>query len=288
MSKQTTFPKYEVLNVEIDALTIAEANHLITDHAANPTSAAWYVTKPYSEFIDGVITSPARKAYLDQANLCLPDGIGICWATVFRYGGGRHWWRIITTGVSLILHPKSAYQFLPEKFAGPNAAWPLLELAAQRGLKVFLIGSPKNSSITKTVQTIQTKLPNLAIVGQLPGEIAGLTGPKLLAAVEAGLDLTELVATVNTSGADIILIGMGFPLQEAIMSRLQPLLRHGVMIGEGGTFDYDSFGGHQVRAPKLVQNIGLEWLWRLAHNPSRLGRQLAIPRLIWQVYREPR
>ena len=287
MSKQSVFPKYEVLGIEIDALTVAEATAYICDQAASRSSIS-YVTKPYSEFIDGVTRQPKYKGYLDNAELCLADGVGVCWATVFRYGGRPHWWRIISTGANLILKPRSAYQFLPEKFAGPNATWPLLEAAAERGLRVFLIGSPKFATIEHTQAIIQAKLPTLSIVGTLPGEIDGLSGPALLAAVENGLDMSKVTSAISGANADIILVGMGFPLQEAIMSRLQSHLSHGVMVGEGGTFDYDSFGGHQIRAPRLVQRVGLEWAWRLGLEPARIKRQLAIPRLIWRIWREPR
>ncbi len=70
------------------------------------------------------------------------------------------------------------------------------------------------------------------------------------------------------------------------MARLQEKLTHGVMIGEGGTFDYQQFGGKLPKAPGWVQKINLEWLWRLIRQPWRLKRQLAIPRFMWRVYQE--
>jgi N-acetylglucosaminyldiphosphoundecaprenol N-acetyl-beta-D-mannosaminyltransferase len=288
MSNQTAVKKYFVGGVEIDALTIAQANQLITGHARDKASLPWVVTKPYSEFIDGVKRHPERLRYLNDSDLCLPDGIGLCWAVTYKYGGERTLRRIVTTGARLVLSPRAAYQFLPEKFAGPNAAWPLLEAAAGMDLKVFLIGSPLGTSIEATARFINHRLPKLHIVGTLPGSIQGLTGALLLEQLENGLDITQLAASLNNAKPDLILIGMGFPLQEAVMSRLKSLLNHGVMIGEGGTFDYSSFGGHATRAPQIIQNIGVEWLWRLLSDPKRITRQRAIPRLIWSVYQEGR
>jgi N-acetylglucosaminyldiphosphoundecaprenol N-acetyl-beta-D-mannosaminyltransferase len=59
---------------------------------------------------------------------------------------------------------------------------------------------------------------------------------------------------------------------------------HGVFIGEGGTFDFESFGGERKRAPQWVQRVGLEWLWRLILQPGRILRQLAVPRFIYRVW----
>jgi N-acetylglucosaminyldiphosphoundecaprenol N-acetyl-beta-D-mannosaminyltransferase len=126
------------------------------------------------------------------------------------------------------------------------------------------------------------------LVGQASGAIGNVHGADLLAALKADLDVSPLADQIAQSGADLILVGMGFPLQETLMARLVDRLDHGVLVGEGGTFDYRSFGGRQARAPQLVQRVGLEWLWRLILDPRRIKRQLSIPRLIWKVYREPR
>jgi N-acetylglucosaminyldiphosphoundecaprenol N-acetyl-beta-D-mannosaminyltransferase len=123
------------------------------------------------------------------------------------------------------------------------------------------------------------------VVGSWPGVLEGMQGAALRAALPHEPVEAELVTDLHATRPDLILVGMGFPLQEELMAKLAPQLSHGVLIGEGGTFDYDSFGGVRTRAPRWVQTIGLEWLWRLATEPSRWRRQLAIPRFIWTVYR---
>jgi N-acetylglucosaminyldiphosphoundecaprenol N-acetyl-beta-D-mannosaminyltransferase len=72
------------------------------------------------------------------------------------------------------------------------------------------------------------------------------------------------------------------------MARLSPQLGHGVLIGEGGSFDFREMGGGIRRAPGPLRRLGLEWLWRLVREPRRLGRQLAIPRFVLAVQREAR
>ena len=72
------------------------------------------------------------------------------------------------------------------------------------------------------------------------------------------------------------------------MARLAPRLEHGVLIGEGGSFDFRELGGGIRRAPAPVRRLGLEWLWRLLREPSRLRRQLAIPQFVVLVQRRAR
>ncbi len=280
----SVFKQLPVMGVSFDVATVAEANAYICTQAADPTSTSFYVVKPYSEFIERAIRDPKILTYLSGARLRLADGMAICWASVYLYGGGHHWWRIISTGANLIFHPTSAYQFLPEKFAGANATWDLLKRAEDHHLRVFLIGSPRHNDIAKTAKAILNELPQITIAGTASGEIEGLMGLELLAALEAGLEVDTLAEQIELARADLILVGMGFPQQEAVMARLEVRLNHGVMVGEGGTFDYRSFGGRQPKAPKWMQSIGLEWLWRLIIDPRRIVRQLAIPRFIWQVW----
>jgi N-acetylglucosaminyldiphosphoundecaprenol N-acetyl-beta-D-mannosaminyltransferase len=96
--------------------------------------------------------------------------------------------------------------------------------------------------------------------------------------------LDELVASLRSARPDIILLGLGFPRQELAAAYITERINHGIIIGEGGTFDYRIFGGRTPKAPALMQRLGIEWLWRLALQPSRLRRQLAIPRFIYRIW----
>jgi N-acetylglucosaminyldiphosphoundecaprenol N-acetyl-beta-D-mannosaminyltransferase len=285
MSKQQNYPKYNLLGVVVDALTIKEANTYIVTWAKDHSRPAIYVTKPYVEFLDRAATDQKTARLLNEAELCLPDGVALSWAATYLYGGRHTLARLVTTLASIILRPASLTEQFPERFAGANATWSLLEAADQAGLKVLLVGSPHKSDLATTSATITARLPNIKIVGHAPGEINGLSGPMLAAALSSDTsDLSRLVAQIKSSGAELILIGMGFPLQELLMATLKHQLEYGVMVGEGGTFDYDSFGGHATRAPHAIQRLGLEWLWRLILDPTRWRRQLAVPRYISRIY----
>ncbi len=285
MSKQTIADKYKVLGVEIDALTKAQAAEHITNLAANPSEPACYITKPYVEFIDRAKNESEIRNLLNNSELCLPDGVALNWAVTFLYGGKHSFVRLLATGPGMIFNQKQLYKFLPDRFSGVNFTWQLLEQAEQAGLKVFLMGSPKDNDITHTAEIIKQRLPKINIIGTLPGEIDNLRGETLYRALRQNLDLTQHAAKLSQAKPDLILVGMGFPQQEMLCAKLAQQLPHGVLVGEGGTFDYASFGGKQKRAPGFIQRIGLEWLWRLILQPRRLGRQLAIPKFTYSVWR---
>jgi N-acetylglucosaminyldiphosphoundecaprenol N-acetyl-beta-D-mannosaminyltransferase len=70
----------------------------------------------------------------------------------------------------------------------------------------------------------------------------------------------------------------GAPYQEKWIAKHQKELKVDIATGQGGTFDYEA--GKIKRAPVWIQKIGMEWLWRLILQPSRIKRQMAIPKYI--------
>lgn len=276
---------YEILGVRVDALTMPEAATRIVDRAGDARQPAVYVVKPYVEFLAAAHTDTHLRQLLNASWMSLPDGVSNQWAAAYLYGGQAGWRRAIALGAGIVLRPQTLTAQVPERFGGTRFTWTLLEAAAKRELSVYLVGSPQGRDITMTAAAIRKRLPNLTIVGSWPGSLDGLSGGALLKALRLQPIEHALVADLKAKRPNIILVGMGFPLQEELMAKLAPQLHHGVLIGEGGTFDYDSFGGRRRKAPQAVQTIGLEWLWRLLLEPTRIRRQLAIPRFMRSVYR---
>ena len=263
--------KHNLLGVEVDALTMNQAVDQIAKIAENPKRPAVYVVKPYVEFIDAAFKQPATAKLLNEAELCLADGTALAWGTHYLYAGRHNLVRLFGTLTKIVLFPDGILQPLPEIFRGVDFSQKLIARCTRDGLKVFLIGSPKRSSISETAKFLKQTHPKLKIVGHFTGEL----NPELE---------LELIQTLKTATPDVILVGMGFPRQERLMSQLRGELKHGVLVGEGGTFDYLEFGGRIRRAPNWIRSIGLEWLWRLGREPFRFWRQLAIPRFIYYVY----
>jgi N-acetylglucosaminyldiphosphoundecaprenol N-acetyl-beta-D-mannosaminyltransferase len=130
-------------------------------------------------------------------------------------------------------------------------------LAAQKaGIKFYFLGA-KPGIAQKAGHKLKTLYPELEIVGIRDGYF------KLE-------DETALCSEIVASGADVLWIGMGSPVQESFAIRNQDKLKGLSWIRCcGGLFDH--MAGEKLRAPKWLQNIGFEWLFRAIQEPKRLG-----------------
>ena len=91
------------------------------------------------------------------------------------------------------------------------------------------------------------------------------------------------MARVRAAAPHVLLVAYGSPHQEFWIARNKERLGVPVSMGVGGTLDY--LAGRQRRAPALLQRLWLDWAFRLAAQPWRWRRMLAIPRFIWAVLR---
>jgi N-acetylglucosaminyldiphosphoundecaprenol N-acetyl-beta-D-mannosaminyltransferase len=266
----------------VDPLTRDQAVTTIIEQAVRPGGPSFYVVKPYVEFLDRAARDDTVRDLLNGAWLVLADGVGAQWAAYYRYGGPRSPGRLIGSLLDIMFRPARLATVLPQRFAGITFTRKLLEAARDQDVRVYLVGAPRASTITDTAGVLSQLVPGLRIVGTHDGRAPGLPAGR----VDAGW-YASLLEDLSRAQPDLILIGMSFPLQEEVMATIQPSLSHGVMIGEGGSFDYRQFGGLVRRAPRPLRAVGLEWLWRLLREPRRIRRQAAIPRFIWRVWRSP-
>ncbi len=142
-----------------------------------------------------------------------------------------------------------------------------------RKKKVAIIGSSK-PEITKL--TIQYKLdPNLVAHYEPPMHFI-----KNIDAVKQTVNFAE------ACGADIIFLAVGSPQQEIVSSQIQRKLSHGVILCVGASIDY--LTGKEKRAPKFIQAMYLEWLFRFAQSPIKRFRRYFIncPQIIYYLLRE--
>lgn len=284
MSSQNKYPKYNILGCQIDRLTLDETIEYVIGHVEHKKPPA-YMVKVYVELLDRAANDPQIKVLLNEANLSVPEGVSTQWAASYLYNGQPGLLRAIGLAFSIVFNPKAIKSPIPEKFGGTVFTLKLLEACERDGISVYLIGSPVDSDITATEKHILNRFPKLNIAGSHPGSLGALSGAELEQVLNDEPVEEELVEDIKQKKPDIIFVGMGFPLQEKVIAKVISQVKHGFFIGEGGTFDYDEFGGVFKKAPKWVQKIGMEWLWRLSLQPSRIKRQLVIPRFMWHVYR---
>lgn len=149
------------------------------------------------------------------------------------------------------------------RVAGADLWEALMARAGEEGTPVFLVGGkPEVLAQTQAKLRAQWKVN---IVGSQDGYFT----PEQRSA---------LFEQIHASGAKIVTVAMGSPKQEIFMRDCRQVHPHALYMGVGGT--YDVFTGHVKRAPKVWQNLGLEWLYRLLSQPSRITRQFRLLRYL--------
>lgn len=163
-------------------------------------------------------------------------------------------------GISLVRSIRKKYpQAKVSRIAGADLWEGLMARAGREGTPVFLIGG-KPGILAQTEEKLKRQW-NVNIVGSQDGYFT----PE---------EREALFARIAASGARIVTVAMGSPRQEILMRDCKRVYPEALYMGVGGT--YDVFTGNVRRAPKIWQRMGLEWLYRLIMQPSRLGRQLRL------------
>ena len=195
------------------------------------------------ELVMRALHDPAAAEAVLDADLRFPDGVGAVWAA------GRQ-------GVAGLA-----------RMPGIELAERLLAGAAQEGLSVYLLGAAEGVA-EEAARCLTERLPGLLVAG---------TGHGYFGLAEED----TVVAAVRASGARVLLVALGAPRQEVFLHRHRHELGAAVALGVGGSFDV--WAGRVTRAPGWTQRLGVEWLYRLAADPRRVRRQLALPRFAARV-----
>lgn len=97
-------------------------------------------------------------------------------------------------------------------------------------------------------------------------------------------DEPGIVAQIRQAAPDVLLVAMGIPRQEKFIDRHRQELGTPVMIGVGGTLDV--LAGRVRRAPRWMQRLGIEWVWRILSDPSKIHKVKLLPVFAWRVIRQ--
>ena len=156
---------------------------------------------------------------------------------------------------------------IPERSATTDYFLDAAETAQQFGLRFFLLGATEAVN-ARCAELLKQRYPGLEIVGRRNGYFARE-------------DEAAVCDEINASGADVVWVGLGVPLEQAFCTRNKHRLRAGWLVTCGGCFNFVT--GDYARAPGWMQRAGLEWLFRLAREPKRLFWRYAIgnPRALY-------
>jgi len=145
-----------------------------------------------------------------------------------------------------------------EKVSGPDLFRELLELASLRDHAVYFLGA-ENKIITEMVKRIQSRLPRLNISGFRDGYFNVS-------------EETEILNEINNSNAEMLFLGLPSPIKENFIYNRD--LKTMFAMGVGGVFDIEA--GLVKRAPRWMQNYGLEWFYRFIQEPRRLWKRYLV------------
>ena len=135
-------------------------------------------------------------------------------------------------------------------------------------------------------QKAKQKKWRVFLLGGKPG-VAKLVASSLNASYDSGaIDISRetgeerkrIIKKINACKPHLLFVAYGAPYQEKWIARNLSQLKVGMAMGVGGSFDY--LAGKVWRAPEIIRSIGLEWLWRLTHQPWRLKRQLSLAKFV--------
>ena len=155
------------------------------------------------------------------------------------------------------------------RIAGVDFAYKLLQECEKNGVTVAFVGTTQEI-LDKAIQNIQTRMPDLKIVYTHNGFFE---------------NNQEILEALKATSPGLTLVALGSPKQEFFNREAKNHLKHGLLIGVGGSFDV--WSGEVQRAPKIFQKLRLEWLYRTITQPSRFKRIFpALPMFLIRVLRE--
>jgi exopolysaccharide biosynthesis WecB/TagA/CpsF family protein len=241
--------KYNLIGIQIDAVDYEAAVDKIIRSAHAQQSLTVSALA-----VHGVMTGvldPIHGSRLNHLDLVAPDGQPVRWALN-------------------LLHKTQ----LPDRVYGPTLTLRVCERAAAEGLSVYLYGS-RIEVLDALKKNLCQKFPKLSIVGSQPSRFRQVSIK----------EKEEIAATIRASGASIVLVGLGCPRQEVWVYEYHTLLPM-PLLAVGAAFDFHA--GTLSQAPQQLQNAGLEWFYRLLHEPRRLWRRYLLlnPHYLWLVMQQ--
>jgi N-acetylglucosaminyldiphosphoundecaprenol N-acetyl-beta-D-mannosaminyltransferase len=228
--------KYDTFGIKVSGTTYAEVIDVLVECAKRHRSTT-VDFMPVSVLVEAV-NNPIFRSRLNSFDLVCPDGQPVRWCL-------NHFHRV----------------GLPDTVSGTTATLRLCESAARDEIGVYLYGStPK--TLCKFQANLASRFPGLQIVGAESPPFYSLS-PE---------EHDAVAYRINASGAGFVFIGLGSPRQENFVWEQRSRIK-AVQLCVGAAFDF--IAGTKKRAPKWMQDIGLEWMYRACNEPLRLGRRYA-------------
>jgi N-acetylglucosaminyldiphosphoundecaprenol N-acetyl-beta-D-mannosaminyltransferase len=230
-------PHYSILGVRIHNITRAQAFELIEDVIQRRDGRAASVFFVNAHTLNLAAADPSYRETLNAGDFVFADGTGVRWAARLH-------------GVRVV-----------ENLLGTDFVPVMFQATAGRGHSYFMLGADP-ATIPAAADYARQMFPGWLQAGYHHGY---LTDDTTTAAA---------IAQINAAEPDVLLVGMGNPIQERWIHRQLPRLNVPVCMGIGGLFDF--WAGNVSRAPAWLRRLGHEWIWRLFQQPRLKARRYLI------------
>jgi len=237
LNKTISIPSVNVLGLRVSRVDYESAVEVIIQAARDRRSFGAGALA-----VHGVMEAQRNRAFsetLQQLELLTPDGQPVRWA--MNLLGARE---------------------LKQRVYGPTLMLKVCERAAAEGLSIFFYGNTAGV-LSRLSKNLREKFPELIIAGVMEDRFRDATPA----------EDAEDIRVITESGARIVMVGRGCPRQEKWVANHLGVIQ-APMLAVGAAFDFHA--GVKPQAPRILQDYGLEWLFRLAHEPRRLWRRYLI------------
>lgn len=246
-------PVQRLFDIDFCALTLDDATRLLATLARAPGPGAKVVVTPNVDHLVRLDDQPEFRARYVQADLFFADGMPLVWASRWL---GRP---------------------LPERVTGSDLFVRLCQQAASHAMPVVIVGGTPG----------QEAELEAAFARHYPGLPLTVIAPAM-GFDPQGDEARHIAARVRELRPDLIFVCLGMPRQEHWALNFAPTFDHGVALCVGAAMEFAI--GLRQRAPKWVQRIGAEWLWRLLSDPRRLWRRYLVEDrkfvgILWREWR---
>lgn len=229
--------RYNVLGVGVSALTLEQARDLVLGVRGRLRQS--YVCLCTVHGISEAQNDPAFRAIYNRSFLTTPDGMPLVW--LGRWQGHR----------------------LVTRVYGPDLMLAVCDAGRDAGLTHYFYGGLPGVA-EQLRDKLSARFPGLQVVGSFAPPFHPLTPG----------EFARLQADIAAQKPDLIWVGLSTPKQERFMAEAWDKLDAGLLLGVGAAFDFHT--GRVRQAPRWMQRGGLEWLFRLAMEPRRLGRRYLV------------
>ena len=243
-------PPIKILGVSVHPLTIPQLHQqMVASIAQDAHTLALNVNV---NCLNLAFEHPWLIQFLNQAEIVFCDGAGVM------------------LGAKILGHQ------IPERITYADWFWQLAEFAEPHGYTFYFLGA-RPGTAEQAAQNLCKRFPTLKIAGVRDGYFDKTFNSKENEAV---------IADINACRPNILVLGMGMPLQERWLMENWDRLNVNVVLTGGAVFDYIS--GDLQRAPKWMTDNGLEWLGRLLIEPRRLWKRYVLgnPLFLWRVFQQ--